>query len=216
MRRTACHIYGHGKKGIIGSTLKPETVKVWSLSLHICSRLEADLTEMSSANLVDTNEKHKEEKQGRINADAKDKASIRRKLTECIDPLDASKHPHSLVSNVTVTMAPSSVYVDKSIDFGKAQMIEFQNSWPENFNRSISKKVETHVVSRKNIRVAYTKVYDINLIYSRMIGLQASSWETDIKHTLNHEWAQVPTAMFTDTGELRKGKTKSVLKNQLK
>ena len=49
-----------------------------------------------------------------------------------------------------------------------------------------------------------------------MIGLQASSWETDIKHTLNHEWAQVPTAMFTDTGELRKGKTKSVLKNQLK
>ena len=62
--------YGHGKKKIIVSTLKPETVKVWSLSLHICSRLEEDLREMSSANLVDTNEQHKEEKRGRINADA--------------------------------------------------------------------------------------------------------------------------------------------------
>ncbi|KAH3814665.1 hypothetical protein DPMN_143170 [Dreissena polymorpha] len=54
--------YGHGKKGIIGSTLKPETVKVWSLSLHICSSLKEDLREMSSANFVDTNEQHKEEK----------------------------------------------------------------------------------------------------------------------------------------------------------
>ncbi|KAH3771599.1 hypothetical protein DPMN_172925 [Dreissena polymorpha] len=62
--------YGHDKKGIIGSTLKPETVKVWSLSLYICSRLAEDLREMSSTNLVDTNEKHKEEKRDRINADA--------------------------------------------------------------------------------------------------------------------------------------------------
>ena len=30
--------YGHGKRDIIGMTLKPETLKVWSLSLHICSR----------------------------------------------------------------------------------------------------------------------------------------------------------------------------------
>ena len=36
--------YGHGKRGIIGVTLKPETLKVWSLSLHNCSRLEQDLS----------------------------------------------------------------------------------------------------------------------------------------------------------------------------
>ena len=35
--------YGHGKRGIIGVTLKPETLLVWSLSLHICGRLEQDL-----------------------------------------------------------------------------------------------------------------------------------------------------------------------------
>ncbi|KAH3748039.1 hypothetical protein DPMN_182476 [Dreissena polymorpha] len=51
--------YDHGKNGLIGSTLIPETVKVWSLSLHSCSKLEEDLREMSSANLVDTNEQHK-------------------------------------------------------------------------------------------------------------------------------------------------------------
>ena len=27
--------YGHGKRSIIGVTLKPETLKVWSLSLHV-------------------------------------------------------------------------------------------------------------------------------------------------------------------------------------
>lgn len=38
--------YGHGKGGIIGITLKPETLKTWALSLHICSKLESDLNEM--------------------------------------------------------------------------------------------------------------------------------------------------------------------------
>ena len=130
---------------------------------------------MSSANLVDTDEQHKEENRGRINADANDKASIQRKLTECIDPLDPSKHPPSLVNIVTGTIAPTSANVDEAIDIGQTQMMEFENSWPDNLYGSISRKVETQVVSRKHIRVADTKVYDINLTYSRLIGLQASS-----------------------------------------
>ena len=56
--------YGHGKRGIIGVTLKPETLKVWSLSLHICSRLKQDL----SSFLYQDNEteltRHKEESKG--------------------------------------------------------------------------------------------------------------------------------------------------------
>ena len=38
--------YGHAPGGILGITLKPETLKVWALCLHTCSRLEADLDEM--------------------------------------------------------------------------------------------------------------------------------------------------------------------------
>ncbi|KAH3849116.1 hypothetical protein DPMN_091510 [Dreissena polymorpha] len=85
---------------IIGSTLTPETLKVFSLSLHTCNRVERDLRELRSANLVDTDEQHKEEKCAKINTDANDKASIRRKLTESIDLLDPSKHPLSLVNIV--------------------------------------------------------------------------------------------------------------------
>ena len=36
--------YGHGKKGIVGATLTPDTLKTWGLSLHICSRIEEDIT----------------------------------------------------------------------------------------------------------------------------------------------------------------------------
>ena len=38
--------YGHAPGGVIGITLKPETLKVWAWSLHTCSRLEADLDEL--------------------------------------------------------------------------------------------------------------------------------------------------------------------------
>jgi len=62
--------YGHGKTGI----------KVWSLSLHICSRIEQDLKEMNSSGGGSNDVQHNEEKQGRIKADYQDKKRIRKKL----------------------------------------------------------------------------------------------------------------------------------------
>ncbi|KAH3885515.1 hypothetical protein DPMN_009510 [Dreissena polymorpha] len=50
-----------------------------------------DLREISSANLVDTDEQNKEEKRGRNNK-AKDKASIRKKQTECNVSTKFSEH----------------------------------------------------------------------------------------------------------------------------
>ena len=38
--------YGHGRSGIIGITLKPETLKNWVFSLHSCNQLVSDLEEM--------------------------------------------------------------------------------------------------------------------------------------------------------------------------
>ena len=35
--------YGNGKSGIIDITLKPETLKTWALSLHVCGQLNEDL-----------------------------------------------------------------------------------------------------------------------------------------------------------------------------
>ena len=36
--------YYHGKRGIVGVTLTPDTLKIWGLSLHIYSQIEEDIT----------------------------------------------------------------------------------------------------------------------------------------------------------------------------
>ena len=51
--------YGHGQRGIIGVTLKPETLKIMGLSLHTCSRLEEDLADISSREKNEGQEKIK-------------------------------------------------------------------------------------------------------------------------------------------------------------
>jgi hypothetical protein len=38
--------YGQAPGGVIGITVKPETLKVWALCLHTYSRLEADLDKL--------------------------------------------------------------------------------------------------------------------------------------------------------------------------
>ena len=38
--------YGHSPGGIIGITLKPSTLKRWALSLHVCSHMVQDVSEM--------------------------------------------------------------------------------------------------------------------------------------------------------------------------
>ena len=51
------------------------------------------------------------------------------------------------------------------------------------------------------------------MIYGRVIGIQASSRDIDIKKVLSHELvAPVPTSMFHDSGAMRIYKAKSDLK----
>ena len=44
--------YGHGPRDIIGITLKPESLKTWALGLHICSRLEQDIADITEGERV--------------------------------------------------------------------------------------------------------------------------------------------------------------------
>ena len=60
-------------------------------------------------------------------------------------------------------------------------MKEFEQGWPKSFHEKLSHKITTQVDSRKHIKVGDTKVYDTELIFSRVIGLQASSREVDVK-----------------------------------
>ena len=65
------------------------------------------------------------------------------------------------------------------------------------------------------MKVGTVNVFDTNLIYSRVIGRQASGRDTDIKDVLGHELAPVPTSMFDDTEDMRIAKSKSSLKKIL-
>ena len=110
--------YGHGKRGIIGVTLKPETLKVWSLSLHICSRLEQDLSSFLYPDNDNELTGHKEESKGRISGDKADRESIRRKLQECIDPMNPDGHPPEVVNIAIGKVAQDNVNVDKAVEIG--------------------------------------------------------------------------------------------------
>ena len=56
------------------------------------------------------------------------------------------------------------------------------------------------------------KVYNTELIYSRVIGLQASPRDISISEVISCELSPVPTALFDDSGEMRISKSKSDLK----
>ena len=90
---------------------------------------------------------------------------------------------------VSGQVADHKVNVQDAVAIGTKQMQEFEKSWPEGFGSTISKKVKTVADSKKHI-----KVYDTSVIYSRVIGIQASSRDIDIiKKVLSHELAPVPT-----------------------
>ena len=121
-----------------------------------------------------------------MDSDARDRESLRKKIEICIDPLDPKKHPRSIVNIATGQLAGDTVNVDRSIERGTEAMKQFESKWPTGFDEKISKVVETQAAGKKHLKVGNTKVFDTNLIYTRVIGLQASSRDIDINELLAH------------------------------
>ena len=186
-----------------------------ALSLHGCSRLEQDVDKLLEKDQNTTQEAHKEEMKARITKDGVDQKSIRDKLKLCIDSVAPTSHPPNIVNIVSGQVADHKVNVQDAVAIGTKQMQEFEKRWPEGFGSTISKKVKTVADSKKHIKVGSKKVYDTSVIYSRVIGIQASSRDIDIKKVLSHELAPVPTSMFLDSGAMRICKAKSDLKKRL-
>lgn len=207
--------YGHGKGGIIGITLKPETLKTWALSLHISCQLENALFDMAEDTKDVIQILHKEEGKSRVLSDKMDREGIRQKLELCINPLNAAHHADGLLNIVSGKVARAEVNVDYSLEIGLAQMKDFEKGFPENFHKSIAKKVVSMADKNKCVVKNSKGIPDPNVIYSRIIGIQASSREIDISKTLDHELSHVPTSMFTEEGEMRSAKAKSMLKKML-
>ena len=126
--------YGHGQRGIIGNTLKPETLNIWRLSLHTCSRLEEDMSAISSREKNESQDKHKEVAKARMDSDARDRESLRKKIEIYIDPLDPKKHPQSIVNIATGQLAGETVNVDRAIEQGVEAMKLVESKWPTGFD----------------------------------------------------------------------------------
>ena len=93
--------YGHGPGGLVGVTLKPNTVARWALSLHVCSQIVDDVSAMKGGSQEKHIIQHKEEIRARIKSDATDRGKLRDKLSSAIDPLDPSSHPKGIINLVT-------------------------------------------------------------------------------------------------------------------
>jgi hypothetical protein len=143
-----------------------------------------------------------------------DRDKLREKLKTCINPLDPQTNSTCITNIVSGIVGTDAVNVDEAVAIGRQQMNDFKSSWPGCFNASLSKKVITMAVVKKNIRLGSLVLFDTNLIYSRVMGLLHSR-DISLQSVLHHELAPVPTSMFEDSGEMRIAKTKSVLKRKI-
>jgi len=207
--------YGHGPGGLIGITLNQSALKRWALSLHICSRLIRDVSEMEDGS-TESHEvtMHKEEMPARKKSDAVDRENIRAKLETCIDPLDTDDHPSGIVNIISGRIGPDKVNVDEAVAVGRNQMLEYESTWPEGFHSTLSKKVMTMNVNKKQVQLGDASIFDTEVIFSRVMGLMASR-AVDVKDIFRYELSPIPTSMFEDNGDMRVTKAKSVLKRKL-
>jgi hypothetical protein len=122
--------YGHASGGVIGITLKPETLMVWALSLHTCSRMEADLDELIENSTESEYSKYKEEGKTRIANDTKDRQCLMAKLELCVDPLNPDTHHWELVNIVTGQHRTEKINVQNAVSIGVQQMNDFSQKLP--------------------------------------------------------------------------------------
>ena len=129
--------------------------------------------------------------------------------------MDSKTHPEgSIVNIVSVKLSPASVSVENAVMIGETMLEDYEKTWPEGFNSTISKKVETMAASCKFVKIGDSKVYDLNIIYSRVIALLSSYRDVDVNDVFSYELAPVPTAMFMKDG-MRICKAKSKIKRSL-
>ena len=126
-------------------------------------------------------ESHKEEGSARIANDKKDRESLKSRLGMCIHPVKPETHPEQVVNVTNGTLATLQVNVDEKVNIGHSQLLEFKKNLPTGFWKHIERKIKTMTVTKKRIAVGSNVLYDIQLIFSRVIRIHASAKEVDFK-----------------------------------
>jgi hypothetical protein len=191
--------YGHDKAGIVGNTLREETLKIWAFSRHTFSQIMVEIEDLRrSTDDEHFQVSHKEENASRILKDKKDRDGIREKIATCIHPFDPEEHSDQIINFANGYLGPSSINVDQAIAFAGAQMIEFENSLPSGYWNTIDKRVKTMTNGKKGTKVGSQVICDTELIFSRAMGLQATARSVDFKHSTE-------TALLKVTSDILNG-----------
>ena len=136
---------------------------------------------------------HEEEVNCRMQTDQADPQSLRTTLDMCINPLGEESHPDgALMNTVTGQIAHHVANADKAISPRQKAMTDFCNGWRSSFYDSLGKLVTAVDVHIKHVLTDKERVYDQELIYARVIGLQASSRDIDFNNVLAYELAAYP------------------------
>ena len=198
---------------MIGITLKPNALKKWANSLHICTQIVKDIADMRDKGCKEQ-QTHKEEMSSRIKIDEEVRGSIRKVLKNCIHPLKPETHPEPLVNIYTGNLAENSVNVFNALNIGKKQMVIFETSWPDGFYSPIKKEIKTMINGKRKITVGPIEIYNTEMIYARVMCLLSSNRIT-LEEVLKYELSPIPLSLFKDDGEMRPSPSKSVLKSTL-
>ena len=192
---STCMRFGKGPQGIVGFTLKPSTVSMWALSLHVFGQVRNCIESMRDGNKSEDVVYHKEEAIGRIKSDRHDRDKIKERLTTCIDVFDVSSHEDKCLVNIVSgeVVAEDKLNVYDSILIGTRQSEAFQKSWPEGFYNKLEKKVKTIANVTRSITLGKNKqpvVIDHSLIYARTMGLLTSSRNINVDDLFMYELFQ--------------------------
>lgn len=106
----------------------------------------------------------------------------------------------------------TSVNVERAVAIGSSdeRVSAGSTNW---FLWGHSRRVHTVAETKTGVVVGPKVLYDTELIYSRVIGLQASTRDVDIKNVLSYEQSPVPTALFEESRDMRICKSKADMKN---
>ena len=108
----------------------------------------------------------------------KNKAPTLLKLVPSDDDSDLDMSIKNVVKNiVSGRVAPAIVNVDNAVDIGTEQMELTEKNMAVGFYGPISKKVITMDITWKHVKLGAAKMFNTTLLFSRVIGLQASYQE---------------------------------------
>lgn len=197
--------YGKTKGGLVGKSLSSEQVSEWILSHHLCNTLSILMDTVYEESVADsyTKTSHKEESKSRRRLDSEDRNKIGNELKQHTNPLIVTAD-EGLCNIINGRSAADEVNVDNALAIGQAMASKFSGAVPDGFHSPIKKSVVTMETLKKRVKVGDVSVFDTEKLYARLLVISQSR-DIQLSEVFKHELSPVPSALFDEYGDMRKG-----------